>query len=969
MLSLESGGPSGRPGAGRDRGPLGLDLLGLDPLALMAVGVLSAAAALNLVAIGRPDSALHQLAAVLVGLALLAGLRRVSVGRLPWVGRLAYAGALALLLAVVVAGASANGARRWLLLGSVVVQPSELAKLGLLLVMADVLGRTPLSTRRIALALGLAAPPVALTLLQPDLSTALLLALVAAAVLLAARVPFSVLVPLMVGAASLTPVLSRLLRPYQAARLHAFLSGNQDAGGAGWSQLQAHIAIASGGAFGVARDPVHLLLAEYLPARETDLAFASLVEQWGFAAGAAVLLAALVLVWRLVAVGRQSRTPGAGLVAAGLAVLVGAEAVISLAGNLGALPLAGVPFPFLSYGGTAAIAHLAALGLILGARRDALRRPLWMPPRPRRAHPRLARLVALGLTAQVVGLAAFGWHLEEVHGASLRQLGKAEMTRCLRLPAPRGTITDRHGTPLAVNAPFDRVLAFPTLLAGDSEAVGRLAALMATSPEVLRQELGKPTRDLAVRLGEVPTSVGDRITAANLRGVVVTSSPRRVYPYGPLLAPLLGFVGVATPEDMRRLPDLPLGAMVGRAGLERQYDSFLRGTDGYQCVLVDPLGHPVALGERKEPVPGDDLRLSLDLGLQQMVTARLAAAARGLEAAAVVLDARTGEVLAMASLPSYDDNLFGPPVDSRALEAVLHQRGNPMLEHATQVAAPPGSTFKLVVAAADTVHGAIPPEQVIPTGYTFSLGNQTFHGWGYLPPQNLVQAIAWSNDVYFYKLALALGPERIAEVGSQLGVGKPTGIDLPGENPGFLGTPASVKELGEIWYPGSSVILGIGQGYVTATPLQVARWTGAVASGRLVVPHLALAFGPSAGPQFGIASPPPQLLSFADRLGPVREGLRLAVTQGTGTLLRDLPLPAGGKTGSAEDPGAGGAGVDAWFTAALPMADPELVVTAFVRGGGEGHQTAEPVVRDVLSYYLSRRTAILATPPTYAPSP
>jgi cell division protein FtsI/penicillin-binding protein 2 len=256
---------------------------------------------------------------------------------------------------------------------------------------------------------------------------------------------------------------------------------------------------------------------------------------------------------------------------------------------------------------------------------------------------------------------------------------------------------------------------------------------------------------------------------------------------------------------------------------------------------------------------------------------------------------------------------------------------------------------------------------VIPTGYTFTLGEHTFHGWTSLPPQNLPQAIAWSNDVYFYKLALALGPERIHEVAAQLGVGVPTGIDLPNESSGFLGTPDSVSRMGETWYPGASVILGIGQGYVTVTPMQNARWTAAVATGRLVTPHLGLAFE-AGGHALALPSPAPTGLPFAGSLGPVRDGMRMAVTQGTATLLRDVPMPAGAKTGTAEDPSTPSGGEDAWFTSVAPFDHPEIVVTVLVRGGGEGGLTSGPVADRVLRLYATHRDAILSAAP-YDPLP
>ena len=946
-----------------------------DPLALLATAVLIAAGIVNLWTIDRQDLADHQALAVFAGLLLMFVLRRAHVRSLPMLGRAAYVTALVMLAAVLVAGAHAYGARRWLVVGAVVLQPSEMAKLGLLLVMADAMGQNRVRPQRLLLALTLAAIPIALTLLQPDLSTAFLLGVVVVAVLLGARVRLRAVIVLIGSLALLTPLAVRLLRPYQAHRLNAFLSGTTDTG-SGWSVLQSHVAIASGGLFGTNHQNLHLLLAQYLPARQTDLAYASLVEQWGLVAGALVLLAAVVLVWRLVAAARVARTRTASLVATGLAALIGVEVGVSAAGNLGVLPLAGVPFPFLSYGGTSAAAHLAAVGLVLAACRDAVRYNLWTPPRWNRKRPRLAGAVATLIAMQLAILATLTWQLQ-ASGDGLREVGLAQMTRCVPLWAPRGAITDRHGTVLAVDQQVSAVLATPRLLLARSGAPERLASLVQMQPPDLRRLLSKQLNAISVNVAEVSSGAGQRVSAAELPGVVVTPVVRRTYPYGSLLGPLLGYVGIASPQDMARRPSLAMGATVGRSGLERQYDNFLGGAEGANCVLVDPVGIPVAPAERRDPQPGLGLRLTLDLGLQQRATSALAVAMHGMAkqppgdlGAALVLDAHTGAVLAMASLPSYDDSIYGPPANTAALSAVYRAAGAPMLEHATQVAAPPGSTFKLVAASADTVYNAIPPSEVIPTGYTFSFAGQTFHGWGPLPPQNLTQAIAWSNDVYFYKLALALGPDRIKSVGAQLGAGEPTGIDLPGENPGFLGTPSLLKDLGQDWWPGASVILGIGQGNVTATPLQVARWTAATATGRLVMPHLGLASagGPNGGDTW-LVQQAAVGLPFAAGLSPVRDGLRMAVSQGTAGGLRDLPVPAGAKTGSAEDPAAPGTHVDAWYSAELPAGDPEIVVTVFVHGGGEGHLTGEPVARSIVDYYLAHRNDIQSTPPAANPYP
>jgi len=953
-----------------------------DLLAVLAAVALVGLGMANLYLVGEAELATRQGLIAAGGVLALAVFWRVRVRFLGVLAWLAYGAAVVLLVAVLAVGLSANGATRWIAIGSLTFQPSELAKLGLLLVLAAVLGSGRPPWQRFVVALLLTVVPIGLTLLQPDLSTAMLLAVLAAAMLVIGRVPARFLLPLAAVAAVSAPLLISLLRPYQVARLGSFLVGaHQSPTGSGWAVRQANIAVGSGGLFGRTDDPLRLLRAQYLPERDTDLALASLVGQWGLVAGAAVVLAATILVWRLALASRASRTPHGALVAAGLATLLGIETVVSVGANLGLLPLAGVPFPLVSYGGTALVVHLAAIGVVLAVRRDGARRRLWAPTG--RRNPRLVRLAAVAVSVLLVSFGVYGWRLQTTQGEALQVVGNEQMTRCFPLPAPRGSISDRHDVPLAMDAAdvgsgVDRVLVVPALLRARPADVNRLAELTGRPAADLAAQLAAAEGTaLSLRVGDVPPAVGAAVTAARVAGVFVVSEPRRTYPQGALLGPVLGFVGIATPADEKRWPGLPAGEFVGRAGLEQQYDAVLRGIDGRQCLYVNPRGVPVALAEYRAPVRGADLRLSLDLGLQRQLAAGLAAAVHAQPrpqnkiGAAVAMDPTSGQVLAIAGTPSFDDNIFGPPVDGAALQALNAAPGSPMLEHVTQAVAQPGSTFKLVVAAANQAHPAFAPRQVVPTGAEFTYGGHTFHNWKPMGPMNLVQSIAISNDVYFYKLAVALGPDAVIDTARALGVGAPTGIDLPAESGGHLGTPESVEAKGGTWYGGSTVILGIGQGDLQVTPLQNARWSAAVSTGRLVTPRLGLAVGTGGGTATAtytaLPAPVATPLPFAAALGPVREGMRAAVTGGTATRLAGLPLVAGAKTGTAQDGGLRDGEYDNWMSAVAPMDAPEIAMTALVQGPGTGANSATSVVADGLRYYTEHRPDILGTGPLQAP--
>lgn len=932
-----------------------------DLIAIAAIGALVTLGLLNLSALGAHSLQRHQLVTVIVGGLLLLLMRRLPAARLYWFGWLCYATGVLLLLGVLVAGDTGFGARRWLSVGSFTLQPSEFAKVGVILVLAHLLGTNRAWYVRLAMALAAAAVPIALVVVEPDLSTATVLAATTAAMLVLGRIPIRALLALLGAIALVAPFALHLLQPYQSERLHSFLSGSR--GGSGWTIVQAHIALAWGGLSGQSGNSLHLALAQYLPARETDLAFASLVEQRGVAAGVIAVLAAAALVWRAAAHSRRARTRGAALSAAGFAVLVGVEVSVSVAANLGLLPTAGVPFPLVSYGGTAAAVHVAMAGMVLGQRGEAERHRLWMIPTWRRIQPRLVRVAALAVAGSLLAMLGFGWRFVHKHGAELRAEGLFQMTRCASVPAARGQITDRHGVPLAVNVPGYKVIAVPGLM--DRATENRLAHLMHRPVGAIKQNTDRPGTWQIVTVGTVPPAVGEKIIAAHLSGVRVVPDPQRAYPHGALLGPVLGWTGVATQADLRRWPDVPYGGTVGRAGIEQTYDPVLRGTDGEVCIYVDPAGAPLAIARTVAPVPGESLRLTLDLGLQKRFTAALAAAMRnGADlGAAVALDPRNGQVLALASVPAYDNNVFGPPVRQARLADVSRRPGSPLLNHVIQSEAPPGSTYKLAVAAADVAHHVVPPNQIVPTGGSWTLGGHVFHNWSALPPQDLRQAIAWSNDVYFYKLAWQLGPARIIAASRELGVGAPTGIDLPDEYAGYLGTPSSVSRIGASWYPGSTVLLGIGQGYLTVTPLQDARWTAGVSTGSVVTPHLGLAVGgrgnaPTSTRQTAIHWPAPARLSFAAKLGPVRDGMRSAVLSGTAQLLASLPVAAGGKTGTAEDASAPVSASDSWLSAVAPINAPVIEATAFLHGGAGAEPASEPV-RAALAYFLAHQRAIL----------
>jgi cell division protein FtsI/penicillin-binding protein 2/cell division protein FtsW (lipid II flippase) len=919
-----------------------------DPLLWLGIAGLAALGILNLVGLGDPSEAEHQLLTMLLGVGVAVALSRLRMRVWVVLGRMVYAGAVLLLGAVVVAGSSgADGGRRWLEVGSQLFQPSEFAKIGLLLVLADILGN-PAQRHRYLLALAVAGVPIGLTLIEPDLSTSLLLVVIFAAVAIQARVRLRSLLATAAGAAALAPIGLALLRPYQLQRLQAFLSGGSSALGSGWTVLQAHIALASAGLLGRGSGVPYSLLSQYLPARETDLALVSLVEQRGLLAGAAVFGCTALVMWRLLAITKRARTEAAGLVGGGFAVLLGSEVLISAAGGIGLLPLAGVPCPLISAGGSSAVAHLGAVGAAVGIARDSRARILWRLPRDLRRMPRLVTVSAAALGVALVGTGVVTLQLQQQNGAELRAAALAEVTRSIDLPAPRGEIVDRHGVPLAYEEKAYQVVVIPGLLEGRSGALTKLAGLIGVTAARIGREIEAAGSGLSVNLpGTVGAAVGARISAADLPGVILDPSYQMVYPEGSLLASLLGSTGAEWADQVAQLGLLPAGDVVGHSGLEDEYDSYLQGQDGDQRVLVNPFGSAVATSSETAPVAGGALQLSIDLGLQEEASALLQKSMAGAYpqsqtgdwGSMIVMDAQTGAILAMA----------GQGLDGAA--------------NATEAEMPPGSTFKLVTAAADAVFDAIPSSTVIPTGCSYTYDGVYYANWECLPPQDLPEAIAFSNDVYFYQLTLALGPQRLADVATELGVGKLTGIDLPtGEqSAGEFFYPGHMPA-GETWYPGVTPMMGIGQGYTAVTPLQDIRWLDAVATGNLVTPYLGLDVSGAGAPTV-LPHSAPAALPFASQLGPVVEGMGLEVTEGTGTQLQNLPEPAGGKTGTAQDPSAPHGGPDAWYDAVYPLQDPQVVVLCAVHGGGQGYYDCEPSVDQLLQYLTTNEAGIISTTP------
>ena len=537
------------------------------------------------------------------------------------------------------------------------------------------------------------------------------------------------------------------------------------------------------------------------------------------------------------------------------------------------------------------------------------------------------------------------FHLQILEGAGYAQAAEDNRIARKRLKAPRGLILDRDGEILARDRASYGILLTRGRRAVDSMAV---AALEEALGHPLRYDRGRRTlrlkRDVDFRTVAI---VEERLRED--WALQVQIEPQRLYPHGPLTAHVIGYMGELQEAELGGGPHHVAGDYVGKTGLERDFEDSLRGLDGVAYVEVDAgqrIQNEHPFPDRDRPArPGGSLRLTLDLDLQR---AAVEAMPDSLAGSVVALDVRTGAVRALVSYPSFDPNAFvsfGAQADRVRL---MRDPARPLLNRAIRGRYPPGSTLKMVAAAAALERGLTDTLSTFPPCYgSISMGDVVFRcasrrGHGEL---GLLEAMETSCNIYFYHLAQLLGIDAWHDYGRRLGLGSPTGIDLdPGEVSGQLPDRRFYADR-QGWALGYLMNLVIGQGETLVTPLQVARYVAALANGGyLVTPHL-----------HG-RPPPAQRIEglSASTLGIVRRAMHRVVhgDRGTGRSARIEGLAIAGKSGTAQGPNRDD---DAWFVAFAPYQRPEIAVVAVVEGGGGGGAVAAPVVRAVLEAWLADR--------------
>ncbi|PYM35089.1 MAG: penicillin-binding protein 2 [Candidatus Rokuibacteriota bacterium] len=585
-------------------------------------------------------------------------------------------------------------------------------------------------------------------------------------------------------------------------------------------------------------------------------------------------------------------------------------------------------------------------------------------PVPPRRDPGKQRVLGMTVGVLAAFLVVIGqlWYLQVLEGARLQELSDKNRIRIRPVAAPRGVLFDRNGLPLVDNRPAFTLSLIPREIDDRVRVLRRVSVLLkipyAELDDALGRVPGDPLMPVRVRRGLTLEEVAKvEEWKLELPGVIVEVEPQRMYPTSRFAAHLLGYVREANEEQLRQ-GRYRRGDMVGQSGLERLLDQYLRGTDGGERIEVDALGRPIRLIQHTEPVPGAQVVTTIDRRIQE-------AAERAMEGhagAVVVLDPRDGDVLAMVSTPAFALDQFTGTIDRDAWVQLIRNPAHPMLNRTVQSQYAPGSVFKIIVAAAGLQETTLTPMDHIFCDGQFHLGNRTFGDWkeGGHGTVNLHHAIVESCNVYFYQAGLRIGMDTIARYARAFGFGTSTGIDLPGEKPGFI--PASRRGRRPSFL-GDTANMAIGQGAVLATPIQVARMMAAVANGGVffkprLVQRVLRADGrvlySDPGRVNGHVELSPMVWAF------LRQSLLDVVNEGTGVAAHIPGIEIAGKTGTAQlvaNSRADRGQDNAWFAAFAPANDPQYVVVVMIEHGGKGGEVAAPIARAIYDAIFFEKVA------------
>lgn len=568
------------------------------------------------------------------------------------------------------------------------------------------------------------------------------------------------------------------------------------------------------------------------------------------------------------------------------------------------------------------------------------------------------------------------WNLQITNEAYYLSLSENNRLRMVETPAPRGRIYDRNGALLVNNVPGFSLYLVRADMQDQEAVIGRLGQFTEIKQEEvlekLKNERGDPYRPIKIKgdlsLREVARIEGHSLS---LPGVKIEAEFKRHAVSGSIAAHLLGYVGELTRKQREKAEysTIKSGTIIGQFGIEKKYDALLQGVPGTKRIEVDALGHERQVVKEVFPQQGNDLFLTLDLNLQKAAEEALS----GRPGTIIALDPRNGEVLAMVSHPAFDPNLISKGVSSKLWQALLNDKAKPLTNRAIQGQYPPGSIFKIVMAAALLETGTTIADDEINCRGSLQSGKRRFRDWkreGH-GPVDLHRSLVESCDVYYYIMGQKLGIDQIAKYSKLFGLGRATGIDLAFEKGGLIPT-RDWKEstFKESWYAGETLSVSIGQGFVSTTPLQLATMVAAVAAdGHWYRPHLLKKTRDIATGDFTtLAVDKGQRLPITkERLEAIQTALSGVVTEpkGTAKRIRSKVVSIAGKTGTAqvismkadedktEEEEIPEAFRDhAWFVAFAPVESPSLVVAVLVEHGGHGGATAAPLAKSVIESYF-----------------
>jgi penicillin-binding protein 2 len=552
-------------------------------------------------------------------------------------------------------------------------------------------------------------------------------------------------------------------------------------------------------------------------------------------------------------------------------------------------------------------------------------------------------------------------YLQIIQGERNRQLAENNRIRLIPKPPVRGNIFDRKGKILASSRLSHSVFLWPIALKPNEwpQTLKRLSELLNIPQEeiqkrVEREGFNSPSL-IRIARGISPAQITALAEYSNqLEGVEVDIEAVRNYPNGDLAAHVLGYTGEMNDEEFaqRKAEGYRLGDIIGQMGVEEAFEQHLRGEWGGQQVEVDGAGQVLRILGQKEAKSGKDVTLTLDINVQKAAEAALG----NRKGAIVALNPNNGAVLAMVSRPTYDPNLFSTRITPDTWKQ-LQSKDHPFVNRALRGFAP-ASTFKIVTTTAGIESGKYSPHTVLQTYPSITIGGTTFADWNHagFGPLGFVGALAWSSDTFFYQIGRGIGGETLIDWTRKYGFGQKTGIELALEEaPGLVADDAwKRKQFNWEWTVGDTVNMSIGQGFLQATPLQVAVMFSVPANGGdRIKPHLLKDNEESRNWRKSLEIKP-------ETVQVVRQGLRQVVSSGTGKAMNVPTLPpTSGKSGTAEAP----PGLShAWFGAYAPADKPEIVVVAFAEhSGGGGGKVAAPMVRQVMESYFKPKKPVEAT--------